>query len=82
VIFLYSVVIYKKYNKDFMKKIVMKPGCTSCGACEFNAPDVFEVTDISRVKDGVDVEEKKEQIERAIQGCPFGVIAWYDDEKS
>jgi len=65
-----------------MKKLKIEPGCISCGACEFHAPDVFEVTDISRIKKDVDVEEKKEQINKAIQSCPVGVIRWCDDEKS
>ena len=65
-----------------MKKVVIEPGCISCGACEFNAPDVFEVTDVSRVKKDADIEKNKEKIERAIQGCPVQVIRWVDNEKS
>jgi len=65
-----------------MKKIVIKPGCVSCGACEFNAPEVFEVTDISHVKKDADLEKNKEQIERAIKGCPMNVIEVHDDKQS
>lgn len=65
-----------------MKKIVIEPGCISCGACEFNSPEVFQVTDVSHVKEGVDIQKYYEQIERAIQGCPVKVIAWRDNETS
>ena len=63
-----------------MKKLCIKPGCVSCGACEFHAPEVFEVTDTSHVKKDADVEKNREQIERAIKECPFGVIEWCEDE--
>ena len=65
-----------------MKKIVIKPGCISCGACEFRAPEVFEVTDISRVKNDADIKKNKEKIEQAMQGCPVHVIRWGDNEKA
>ena len=32
-----------------MKKVWIEPGCIACGACQFNAPEVFEVTDRSRI---------------------------------
>ena len=64
-----------------MKKIIIKPGCVSCGACEFYAPEVFEVTDISHVKKNVDLEKNNEQIKRAVTGCPMSVIEVHDDTK-
>lgn len=64
-----------------MKKLCIKPGCTSCGACEFNAPNVFEVTDVSHVKQTADLEKNKEHIKKAIEGCPMGVIEWCEDDK-
>ena len=65
-----------------MKKLVIDPGCISCGACEFNAPDVFEVPDISRIKKDVDLEKNKQCVDKAIQECPVGVIRWSSNEQS
>jgi ferredoxin len=43
-----------------MKKVIIQPGCITCGLCEFLAPNVFEVTDVSRVQ--------------SIKECPVQVI--------
>jgi len=64
-----------------MKKPIIKPGCISCGACQFHAPDVFEVTDVSRVKKDADMEKNKDKIDYAIKQCPVSVIKWCDDEQ-
>jgi len=63
-----------------MKKVRIEPGCITCGLCEFIAPDVFEVTDVSRVKANADIEQHKIEIEQAVRGCPVAVIV-YDSEK-
>jgi len=63
-----------------MKKLKINPGCISCGACEFIAPEVFEVTDISHVKQGVDIKKYDEKIIAAKERCPVGVI-YYEEEK-
>ena len=62
----------------FMKNVTIKPGCTTCGLCEFLAPEVFEVTDVSHVKKDVDIERNASQIKEAAQGCPVQVIT-YDE---
>lgn len=54
------------------KKIIIEPGCITCGMCEFIAPDVFEVTDIARVKDQSKYDERL--VEKAIRECPVSVI--------
>lgn len=66
-----------------MKKVVIDPGCLSCGACEFNAPEVFTVTDIAHVKPGVDAAQYEEKVNKAIKNCPVQIIRWShnDDEK-
>ena len=64
-----------------MKKPIINPGCISCGACQFYAPDVFEVTDVSRVKKDADMEKNREKIDHAIKECPVSVIKWCDDEQ-
>ena len=63
-----------------MKKVRIEPGCITCGLCEFIAPEVFEVTDVSRIKKNVDSEKYKIEIEQAVRGCPVAVIV-YDSEK-
>jgi ferredoxin len=59
-----------------MKKVTIEPGCISCGACEFTAPEVFQVTDVSRVKPDADMKKNKEQIIEAAQRCPVQVITY------
>ena len=39
-----------------MKNVKIEPGCISCGSCQFIAPEVFEVTDTSHVKEGADIQ--------------------------
>jgi ferredoxin len=57
-----------------MKKVIIEPGCITCGLCEFIAPDVFSVTDVSRVKPSIDYEQHAQSIEQAVQLCPVRVI--------
>ena len=57
-----------------MKKVSIEPGCTTCGVCEFVAPEVFEVTDISHVKKDAAIQKNKDVIEEAVRLCPVSVI--------
>jgi len=57
-----------------MKKVIIEPGCITCGTCEFIAPDVFHVTDRSRVRPDADLQANKQAIEKAIRACPVQVI--------
>jgi len=59
-----------------MKNLSINPGCIACGACQFIAPQVFHVTDISRVKKGVDLQKYEQAIKEAAKQCPVGVIAY------
>lgn len=61
-----------------MKKVIIEPGCISCGACAFIAPDVFQVTDISHVKDDAPIEQNAEKIKQAAQACPVQVITYQE----
>lgn len=54
------------------KKVIIEPGCITCGMCEFIAPDIFEVTDVARVKD--DPKYDEELVQKAIKECPVSVI--------
>lgn len=57
-----------------MKKVIIEPGCITCGLCEFVAPDVFSVTDISRVKSPINYDQHEQEIKEAVQSCPVSVI--------
>lgn len=57
-----------------MKKVTVEPGCITCGLCEFIAPDVFEITDVSRVKPAAPISEHKKAVEQAALLCPVQVI--------
>jgi ferredoxin len=58
-----------------INKVTIEPGCTTCGLCAFIAPDVFEVTDISRVKEDAPLAREAEGIRQAARGCPVNVIS-------
>jgi ferredoxin len=59
-----------------MKKLFIEPGCISCGSCEFIAPEIFEVTDRSRIKPNVDLKTECEKIKLAAAKCPVQVIVY------
>ena len=61
------------------KKLKIGPGCISCGACEFMAPQIFQVTDLSRIRADAPIEDNEEKIAQAIRACPVGAIM-YDKE--
>ncbi len=61
-----------------MKKLWIEPGCITCGMCEFIAPKVFEVTDISHIKQNADVQENMTEIEQAVIECPVSVIKFQE----
>jgi ferredoxin len=66
-------------NNTVSKKLTIQPGCITCGACEFIAPEVFEVTDISHIKENVDISKNKSCIQKAIEACPVNVIEYADE---
>lgn len=57
-----------------IKSVRIEPGCISCGTCQFICPEVFEVTDRSRVKEGADILTFSEKIKEAVRACPVKVI--------
>lgn len=63
-----------------MKKVSIEPGCITCGLCEFIAPAIFEVTDISRVKKDAPIDQHHTSIKQAVQGCPVQVIQYEEDK--
>lgn len=61
-----------------MKKLWIEPGCITCGMCEFIAPQVFQVTDISHIKPDADVQAHQDLIEQSVQECPVSVIKFQE----
>jgi len=57
-----------------MKKVKILPGCIGCGMCQALAPHVFKVADVSQVKEDVDCNKYKREIEEAADSCPVHVI--------
>ena len=65
-----------------MKKVWINPGCITCGRCEFIAPEVFQVTDIARVNQGIDIDKHSKVIQEAAKTCPVQVIKYALDDKN
>lgn len=59
-------------KKDLKPEI--EPGCIACGSCQFIAPEVFTVTDRSRVTENADFQKNAELIKKAVKACPVQVI--------
>jgi ferredoxin len=63
-----------------IKRIWIEEGCTACGMCEDECPDVFEITnDSAIIKEDVNPEEYEEDIIHAVEGCPVQVIQYEED---
>ena len=62
-----------------MKKVSIQPGCITCGLCEFLAPEIFRVTDISHVTLNAPIEKHHEAIQEAVERCPVQVISYEED---
>ncbi len=60
------------------KKIIIEPGCITCGMCEVIAPEIFEVTDVARVKQSAVYDEKL--VNKAVGECPVSVIKVHNHE--
>ncbi len=61
-----------------VKKVSIEPGCTTCGLCEFLAPEIFEVTDISHVKKNGCLQSNAQVIREAAERCPVQVITYQE----
>jgi ferredoxin len=55
-------------------KVTILDGCISCGVCESICPEVFEISDIAKIKAGVDLNKFEEKIKEAADSCPVTVI--------
>lgn len=63
-----------------VKKVWIEPGCITCGACEFIVPEIFEVTDVARVRPNALCSKFSALIEEAAAACPVSVIAYEKNE--
>lgn len=57
-----------------IKKVWIEEGCTSCALCEDTCPEVFELDDVSEVKEGVDYSQYEDEIKESAENCPVEVI--------
>jgi len=62
------------------KKLWIEPGCITCGMCEFIAPKIFEVTDISHIKADINLQENADLIEQSVKECPVSVIKFQNQK--
>ena len=63
-----------------IKRVWIVEGCTLCGLCEDECPEVFELGDESAVvKEDVDLSEYEEGIISAAEGCPVEVIKFEEE---
>lgn len=66
----------KKVQSPKGSTLFIEPGCISCGSCAFTAPEIFEVTDRSRIKEDADIDAHTALIEKAAARCPVSVITF------
>lgn len=58
------------------KSFEVEEDCIACGTCEGICPEVFQVTDRSRVNEGVNFNDYEEGIKEAAESCPVSVIKY------
>ncbi|MEA4974678.1 MAG: ferredoxin [Paludibacter sp.] len=62
-----------------IKKVWVEEDCTSCGVCESLCPEVFEITDVSHAKEGVNYSDYESEIRESADSCPVEVIKFEED---
>ena len=63
-----------------IKRVWIEEGCTLCGMCEEECPEVFELGDESAVViEDAEIGEYEEGIVNAIESCPVQVIHTEED---
>lgn len=55
-------------------RIIIEPGCISCGRCQDLAPAVFDIADRARVNADADIQAHEAAIKEAARQCPVQVI--------
>jgi len=51
-----------------------EPECIACGACEAACPEVFQVSEVAKIKDGINPNDFESAIRDASDGCPTECI--------
>ena len=69
--------------KKNLKKIIISPGCISCGTCVAVCPAVFQANGISKIKENINLQEHCNCIKEAVEVCPVGAIelVWDIDDR-
>jgi ferredoxin len=63
-----------------VKKVWVEDGCTLCGLCETQCPDVFELgEEKAEVKSGADLDANGDCIVESAEACPVDVIKYERD---
>jgi ferredoxin len=57
-----------------IKKVWIEEGCTACGLCADICPEVFEMDDEAKVKQGADLSANEAGIKEAAESCPVEII--------
>ena len=55
-----------------IKRVWIEEDCIACGTCEGICPEVFTVTDRSRVNEGVNFDDFEAGIKEAAESCLSG----------
>jgi ferredoxin len=59
-----------------IKKVWIETGCTACNLCEVICPEVFELTKLATVLEGINYSYYEGKIIEATDGCPAEVIKY------
>jgi ferredoxin len=57
-----------------IKKVIILPGCISCGSCGVICPEIFVLHKIAQVKNDVSFDQHEKCIKEACEMCPMQVI--------
>jgi ferredoxin len=61
-------------------KVWIEEGCTVCGLCEDECPEVFELgEDSATIKEDVNFSENEHNIMNAVESCPVQVILFEEE---
>ncbi len=58
---------------------IVEEDCSGDAICEDICPEVLEVNDIAKIKEGVDLDEYEEKIKEATEECPTECIEYEED---
>ena len=63
-----------------IKKVTVDSrNCIATGLCERICPNVFEVDDKAKIKEGADIQKYETEIKEAAESCPVEVIEFEEE---